>query len=162
MYSVCIWTLKYIKWKIWFEEKTLSLFRTFEVIKIGLYSYRLSHFSLEIFEFVWCVNNSTGYVTLRDDFLGIKYIFGIISLHCSVVCWVICCGYIHTHEQFQVTLFDNIRDIPDFPKSHYAVWRMRWSYLDIKQIKISQDWNEIRDNPTAVKTNLYNFKRSMK
>ena len=84
--------------------------------------------------------------------------FEIISLNHSVVYWVICCGYIHTHEQFQVTLFDNIRDIPDFPKSHYAVWRMRWSYLDIKQIKISQDWNEIRDNPTAVKTNLYNFK----
>ena len=43
-------------------------------------------------------------------------------------------------------LFDNISDIPDVPKSDYAVWRMRWIYLYIKQIQISQDWNEIRDS----------------
>ena len=53
---------------------------------------------------------------------------------------------VHTHAQFYVTLFDNLSDIPDFPKSHHAVWRMRWSYLHIKQIQISRDWNEIRDS----------------
>ena len=51
-------------------KETLLFERTFEVIKIGLYSSRVSHFSLEIFGFVWYVNNSTAYVTLHNDFLG--------------------------------------------------------------------------------------------
>ena len=58
----------------WNEEsglkKTLLFERIFEITKIGLYSYRVSHFSLEIFGFVWYVNNSTAYVTLHNDLLG--------------------------------------------------------------------------------------------
>ena len=46
-----------------------SLFeRTFQVIKIGLDSSRVSHSSFEIFEFFLYVNNSTAYVTLDNDF----------------------------------------------------------------------------------------------
>ena len=52
------------------SKKTLLFERIFEVIKIGLYSSRVSHFSLEIFGFVWYVNNSTAYVTLHNDLLG--------------------------------------------------------------------------------------------
>ena len=59
---------------IWNEKiglkETLLFGRTFEVIKIYLYSCRVSHFSLEIFGYVWYVNNSTAYVTLHNDFLG--------------------------------------------------------------------------------------------
>ena len=43
--------------------------RTFEITKIGLYSCRISHFSLEIFGFVWYANNSTAYINLHNDFL---------------------------------------------------------------------------------------------
>ena len=59
----------YMKWKIGLKE-TLLFERTFEVIKIGLYSCRVSHFSFEIFGFVWYVNNCTTYVTLHNDFFG--------------------------------------------------------------------------------------------
>ena len=51
-------------------KETLSFERTFEVIKIDLYSSCVSHFSLEIFGFVSYVNNSTAYVTLHNDVLG--------------------------------------------------------------------------------------------
>ena len=57
---------------IWNEKfglkKTLLFERTFEIIKIGLHSSRVSHFSLEIFGFIWYVDNSTAYVTLHNDF----------------------------------------------------------------------------------------------
>ena len=127
----------YMKWNIWWNKNPRTVFeRTFEVIKIGLYSCRVSHFSLEIFGFVWYVNNSTAYIT------HIIIIY-IIPLNRSNVCWVNASGYIDTHEQF---LFDNLNDIPDFPKSNYPVWRMRWSYLHIKHIQISQDWSEIHNS----------------
>ena len=51
-------------------KQTLLFERTLEVIKIGLYICRVSHFSLEMFIFVWYVNNSTAYVTLQNDLLG--------------------------------------------------------------------------------------------
>ena len=54
---------------IW-NEKILLFERTFEVIKIALNSCRVFHFILEIFGFVWYINNSTAYVTLHNDFLG--------------------------------------------------------------------------------------------
>ena len=60
-----------MKWKNCFEETPLFE-RTCELIKIGLYSSHVSHLSLEIFGFVWYVNNSTAYVTLHNDFLGNK------------------------------------------------------------------------------------------
>ena len=54
--------------KGWSNEKKglkeILLFeRTFEVIKIGLYSCR-------VFGFVWYVHHSTAYVTLDNEFLG--------------------------------------------------------------------------------------------
>ena len=52
-----IWNETFMKW-------------TSEVMKIDLHSSRVSHFSLEIFGFVWYVNNSTVYVTLHNDLLG--------------------------------------------------------------------------------------------
>ena len=55
-----------MKWKIGLKE-TLLFERTFEVMKIGLYNCRVSHFSLEIFGFVWYVNNSAADVTLHND-----------------------------------------------------------------------------------------------
>ena len=48
----------------------------------------------------------------------IKYIFEIIPLNRSNVCWFSASGYTYTHAQFKVTLFDNLSDIPDFPKSY--------------------------------------------
>ena len=52
-------------------KKTLSFERTLEVIKIDIYSCCVSHsnfislLTYEIFGFVWYVNNSTAYVTLK-------------------------------------------------------------------------------------------------
>ena len=77
-----IWLPRLVHLKgIWNEivglKETLLYERTFEVIKIYLYSCRVSHISLEIFGFVWYVNNSTAYVTLYNDFLGSQeYLWG--------------------------------------------------------------------------------------
>ena len=51
-------------------KKTLLFERTFEFLKIDLYSSRIFHVSLEIFGFVSYVNNSTAYVTLHNDFFA--------------------------------------------------------------------------------------------
>ena len=50
-----------------FEENPL-IWKNFWSYKV-LYSCRVSHFSLEIFAFVWYVNNSTAYVTLQNVLL---------------------------------------------------------------------------------------------
>ena len=78
-------------------KETLSFERTFEVIKIDLYSSCVSHFSLEIFGFVSYVNNSA-YITLRNDFWEIKYIFEIMPLNRSNVCWFSASGYTQMHS----------------------------------------------------------------
>ena len=83
------YTWRYLK-GIWNEKfglkKTLLFERIFEITKIGLYSSRVSHFSLEIF----------GCTALHNDLLGIKYIFEIIPFNRSKVCWFSASGYIHT------------------------------------------------------------------
>ena len=51
--------------------------RTFEVIKIGLYSSCVSQFNLEKFGFVWYVNNITAYVTLHNDLWNQVYLWDL-------------------------------------------------------------------------------------
>ena len=76
----------YLKWKNRFE-RTLLYGRTFEITKIGLYSCRVFHFSLEIFEFVWYINKSTAYVTLHNHFLGHQeYHWGCQTKSLKTVC----------------------------------------------------------------------------
>ena len=90
-------------WNERFGLKKTSLFeRTCEVKKIGLYSSRVCHFSLEIFGFVWYVNNSTEYVTLHIDLLVNQIYLWDYSdpLNRSKVCWFSTGGYIYTHAQF--------------------------------------------------------------
>ena len=90
-----------------------------------------------------------------STFICKREISGLSSpLNRSNVCWFSTSGYIHTHAQFHVILLYNLSDIPDFPKSHYAVWRMRWSYLHQTNPKYLEA--EMR-YARAVKTNLYNF-----
>ena len=83
------YTWRYLK-GIWNEKfglkKTLLFERIFEITKIGLYSSRVTHFSLEIF----------GCTALHNDLLGIKYIFEIIPFNHSKVCWFSASAYIHT------------------------------------------------------------------
>ena len=50
-------------------------------------------------------------------------------------CLKLCQCYDTKATKFRVTNLNNLNDIPDFPKSHYALWRMQWSYLHIKQSK---------------------------
>ena len=78
---------------IWNEKfglkKTILFERTFAV---------LVHLTSVLrFEFVWYVINSTVCVTLHNDLWGIKYIFEVIPLNLSNVCWVNARWWIHTH-----------------------------------------------------------------
>ena len=76
----------YLKWKNRFEG-TILYGRTFKVTKVGLYSCRVSHFSLEIFEFVSYINQSTAYVTLYNNILGHQeYHWGCRTKSLKTVC----------------------------------------------------------------------------
>ena len=75
----------YLKWKNRFE-RILLYGRTFEITKIRLYSCRVFHFSLEIFEFVWYINKSTAYVTLHNDFLDIRNITEVVEQNHLKLC----------------------------------------------------------------------------
>ena len=81
-------------------------------------------------------------------FWEIKYIFEIIPLNSSKVYRFSASG--HTHAQFSVTLFHNLSDIPDFPKSRYAC-----------SVTFAVK-TEMRYAKAPLKTNLYNFKSSLK
>ena len=149
---------------IWNEKfglkKTLVFERTFQVIKIGLYSCRVSHFSLEIFGFVWYVNNSTAYVTLHNDFLGNQeYLWDCRtkSLKTVHVCMYLLVLTQQTFERFNGIIS---KDIFDFLISYYAVWRICGGVIFISN-KSKYLENEVR-YARDVKSNLYNFKRSFK
>ena len=149
----------YMKWKNWFEGNPLFK-RTFEVFKIGFYSSRVSHFNLEIFGFVWYVNNSTAYVTLHNDFFGNReYHWGCRTTSLETVH---VCVWLALNQQTFVR-FNGIisqTDIFDFLISHYTVRRICdgaiWISNKSKYLK-----TEVRYT-TAVKINLYNFKSSFK
>ena len=84
--------------------------------------------------------------TLHNDFLGNReYHWGCRtkSLKTVHVCMYPLALNQQTFERFNGIIS---RTYLIFLISHYAVWRMRWSYLHIKQIQISQDWSEIRES----------------
>ena len=70
--------------------------------KISLYSRCVSHISLEIFGFVWYVNNSIAYVTLHN-FLGNQeyhWLSHKVTLNCACVCMYPLALNQQTFEQF--------------------------------------------------------------
>ena len=91
------------------------------------------------------INTSQCIITFRKSRISLRsFTFTIKSLESF---WVNASGYIHTHAQFNVTMFDNLSDIPDFPKSHYAVWRMRGKLFTYQtNSNISRLKKKIRDS----------------
>ena len=60
--------------KVYSNIKELLFVRTFEVIKIGLYSSRVTHFSLEIFGFVGIIRKLLGnQLFIFNNYGGIIY-----------------------------------------------------------------------------------------
>ena len=109
------------------------------VIKIGLYRCRVSHFSLCLI----CKLHRN--VTLHNDFLGNQeYHWGCRTKSFQTV--HVCMYPTISLNQQTLEPFNGIISKIYFLISHYAVWRTRWNYLHIKQIQISQDWNEIRES----------------
>ena len=86
------------------------------------------------------------YITLDNDFFwNQKYHWGCRTKSLKTVH---VCVYPLALNQQTFERFNGIISIryTSFPNKRYAVRRMRWSYLHIKQIQISQDWSEIREN----------------
>ena len=135
-----------MNWKKTGLKKTLLFERTFEVIKIGFYSCCVSHFSLEIFGFVWYVNNSTSTSHCIMTSWEIKYIFQSIPLNRWKFCWVSASGYIQIFQWLSSTTSWFSKKSLHSATTDLYKRRMRWSYLHIKQIQISQDRREIRDS----------------
>ena len=148
---------------IWNEKfglkKTLVFERTFQVIKIGLYSCRVSHFSLEIFGLVWITPPHTSHCIMT--FWEIRNIFEVVEQSHLKLCM---CVYVSILVLTQQTFerFNGIisKDIFDFLISYYAVWRICGGGIYISN-KSKYLENEVR-YARAVKSNLYNFKRSFK
>ena len=141
-------------------KKTLSFERTFEIVKIGLYSSRVSHFSLEIFRFVWYVNSSTDTPHCVITYWEIKYVFEIIPLNRSNVCWVSASGYIHTHTHTHSLKWPCSPTSEIFLTSQKVIIQ-----CDVcgGVIHISNKSKYLKTDmryATAVKINLYNFKSS--
>ena len=84
----------YMKWKFWFEENPF-IWKNFRNYKD--WSLQLSRISLQS----WDISMNS----LHNDLLGIKYIFEIIPLNRSKVCWFSASGYIHTFT----VLSDSVR-----------------------------------------------------
>ena len=91
----------YMKWKIWCEENPL-IYMNFWTYKD--WSLQLSRISLLSWDIWICL-----YVTITPPhtshcvmlYQEIKYIFEIIPLNRSNVCWFSASGYIYTHAQFK-------------------------------------------------------------
>ena len=134
---------------IWNEKfglkKTLVFERTFQVIKIGLYSCRVSHFSLEIFGLVWITPPHTSHCIMT--FWEIRNIFEVVEQSHLKLCMCVYESTSTNTTNVRAIWWNNLkRYIWFLNKLLCSVTYMRWSYFHIKQIQISREWSEIRNS----------------